>query len=93
VFHVISRLLRFHRSLADLGAATGEDLFDEVSQVVCQMVSIGYLPGLRGAFARSGGILLASVTADYLNLCVGLHPSLGRLRLPIGQEIDNLMSS
>jgi hypothetical protein len=55
------------------------------------MVSIGYLSGLRGTFACSDGILLASVTADYINLWVRLHPSLGRSRLPIGQEIDNLM--
>jgi hypothetical protein len=57
------------------------------------MVSIGYLSGLRGTFACSDGILLASVTADYINLWVRLHPSLGRSRLPIGQEIDNLMGS
>ena len=83
----------WHRCLADLGVTTSQDLFDEVSQVVCQMVSIGYLPGLRGTFACSGGVIPASVTADYINLWVRLHPSLGRSCLPIGQEIDNLMGS
>jgi hypothetical protein len=79
--------------LADLGATTSQDLFDEVSQVVCQMISIGYLPGLRGTFASGGGILLASVTADYLNLWMRLHPSLSCFRLPIGEQIDTLMGS
>jgi len=57
------------------------------------MVPIGYLPGLRGTFACSGGIILSSVTADYINLWVRLHPSLGRFRLPIGEQIDTLMGS
>jgi hypothetical protein len=79
--------------LADLRATTSEELFDEVSQIVCQMVPIGYLPGLRGPFTGGGGIILSSVAADDINLWMRLHPSLGRFRLPIREQINNLMGS
>ncbi len=78
-------------NLADLDAATGEDLFDEVRQVLCQMEPIGDLPCLRSAFARCGGIILSSVTAHNINLRMPFHPRLGRFYLSIGQEIDDLM--
>src|SRR5205809_6178623 len=80
LFHVIFRPLCSHlrswghRCLADLRATTGQDLFYEVSQVVCQMVSIGYLPCLRGTFACSGCIILSSVMADNINFWMHLYP-------------------
>ena len=92
LFHVISRLLRSHlrsgwrRCLADFLVTTSQEFFNEVFQVVCQMVSIGYLPSLRGPFACSGGIILSSVSADDINFWVRLYPNLGRFRLPIGKS-------
>jgi len=42
-------------------------------------------------FHLHGGILLSSVTADQINLRMRLHPGLGRFRLSIRQQIDDLV--
>src|SRR2546426_10638092 len=96
-FRVTSFVLRLRRRkllasmLADLGAATGENLFHDIRQVLREMEPVGYLSCLRGAFARGGGIILSAVTAHKGNLRMRFHPRLGRLRLAIWQQIDDLM--
>src|SRR5260370_16869325 len=79
LFHVISRLLRSHlrsgwrRCLADFLVTTSQEFFNEVSQVVCQMVSISYLPSLRRPFACRGGIILSSLSSDNPNFSSPLY--------------------
>jgi len=60
--HVPLRSVR-RRCVADVLGTTSQECFTDASHGVGHMVSIGYLPRLRGAFACSGGIILASVKA------------------------------
>src|SRR2546421_3422314 len=97
LFRAISFVLRLRRRklvalmLADLGAATGENLFQDIRQVLGKMEPVGYLPCLRGAFACGGGIILSWVTAYQSNLRMRLHPRLGRLRLPRLPAVGRVM--
>lgn len=92
--HIISRFLRsplrsgWGRCLADLLVTTSQEFFTDVSSRVCQMVPIGSLSCLRGTFPRCGGRILPAVTAPHINRWMRLHPSLGRFRLPLGQQIE-----
>lgn len=74
------------------GQMTGQQTFQSLSKIFEQMKPIRTLDGLRSATGYRRGIVAATIPTHQLDFWVRAHPGRRGLFLPIGQEVNDVVT-